>query len=66
MFFVFFSPFFSTIPMAYGSSQLGVELDLQLLAYTIAIGMQYLSHICDLHHRSYHCQIPDLLSKARD
>ena len=29
--------------------RLGVELELQLLAYTIATAMLDLSHICDLH-----------------
>ena len=28
---------------------LGIELELQLLAYTTATAMQDLSHICDLH-----------------
>ena len=32
--------------------RLGVESELQLLAYTIVIAMPDLSHICDLHHSS--------------
>ena len=39
--------------------RLGVELELQLLAYTTATATQDLSHICDLHYSSP-------LSKARD
>ena len=46
--------------------RLGVELELQLLAYTTATAMWDLSHVCDLHHSSWQCQIPDPLSKARD
>ena len=30
--------------------RLGVELELQLLAYTAATAVQDLSRICDLHH----------------
>ena len=32
--------------------RLGVELELQLLAYTTATAMPDLSHTCDLHHSS--------------
>ena len=38
-------------------SRLGIELELQLLAYTIATAMQDLSRICDLHHSSQQRQI---------
>ena len=44
--------------------RLGVELELQLLAYTRATATPDLSHICDLHHSS--CQILNPLSEARD
>ena len=47
-------------------SRLGVESELQPPAYTTAIAMWDLSHICDLHHSSQHHWIPDPLSKARD
>ena len=46
--------------------RLGVELELQGLAYAIAIATQDLSHICDPHHSSRQCQILDPLSEARD
>ena len=45
---------------------LGVESELQLLAYTTATAMQDLSYICDLHHSSQQRQICYPLSKARD
>ena len=45
--------------------RLGVELDLQLLAYE-ATAMPDLSCICDLHRSSRQCWILKLLSKARD
>ena len=45
--------------------RLGVELELQPLAYASAIAIRDLSYVWDLHHRSQ-CWIPDPLSKARD
>ena len=46
--------------------RLGVQSELQLLAYTTATAMQHLSHICNLYHSSQQHQIPNPLSKARD
>ena len=46
--------------------RLGVESELQLLAYTTATAMWDLSCICDLHHSLWQGQILNLLSKARD
>ena len=46
--------------------RLGVELELQLPAYTSATAKQDPSHICDLHHSSWQCGIPNLLSEARE
>ena len=46
--------------------RLGVELELQLPAYTTATAMSDLSNIGDLHHSSCQCQILNPLSKARD
>ena len=46
--------------------RLGVELELQLPIYTTARALQDLSHICDLHHSSWQCQIINPLSEARD
>ena len=46
--------------------RLGVESELQLLAYTTATATQDLSHVCDLYHSSRQCRILNSLSKARD
>ena len=46
--------------------RLGVESELQLLAYATAIAMWDLSRIFSLHHSSQQRQILNLLSKARD
>ena len=46
--------------------KLGVELELQLPAYTTATAMPDLSHVFDLPHSSQHCQILNPLSEARD
>ena len=46
--------------------RLGVQLELQLLAYTTAIATSDPSHICNLHHSSQQCRILNPLSEARD
>ena len=46
--------------------RLGIELELQLLAYSTATATPDLSQVCNLHHRSWQCQIHDPLSEARD
>ena len=46
--------------------RLGVKLEQQLLAYTIAISMPYLSHFCDLNHSSQQNWILNPLREARD
>ena len=46
--------------------RLGVQSELQLLAYATAIAAQGPRHICDLHHSSQQSQSLDPLSKARD
>ena len=46
--------------------RLGVELELQLLAYATATATPDLSCVCDLYHRSRECRILNLLSEARD
>ena len=45
---------------------LGVELELQLLAYTTATATPDPSHICVLYHSLQQCQILNPLDKARD
>ena len=46
--------------------RLGVESELQLLAYATATATQDLSHVCNLHHSSQQYQILNPLSEARD
>ena len=46
--------------------RLGLKLEWQLAAYTIATATQDLSLICVLHRSSWQCQILNPLSKARD
>ena len=45
--------------------RLGVELELQLLAYVTATAMLDLSHVCDLYNSSWQCRILNVLSRAR-
>ena len=46
--------------------RLGVQLELQLLAYTKATATQDPSLVCDLQHSSRQCRTPGPLSEARD
>ena len=46
--------------------RLGVELELQLLAYITATAIEDASHVCDLYHSSWQRRILDPLSKAGD
>ena len=62
--FAFF--FFKATPMAYGSSGLGVESELQLPAYTTATAKPDPSRVCDLCHTLWQHQILNPLSKAGD
>ena len=43
----------------------GTKLELQLPVYTTATSMWDLCRVFDLHHSSWQCWIPDLLSEAR-
>ena len=45
---------------------LGIKLEVQLPAYTTAIAVPYLSHVCDLLNSLWHCWILNPLSKAMD
>ena len=45
--------------------QLGVELELWLLAYTTVTATRDPSHVFDLHHSSQPCRILNPLSEAR-
>ena len=46
--------------------RLGVESDLQLLAYTTATATWDPSHVCSLHHSSQQHRILNPLGEARD
>ena len=46
--------------------RVGVELELQTLAYTTATAAPDLSCLCNLHHSSQQCWILNPLSEARD
>ena len=46
--------------------RLGVESELQLPDYATAIATQDSSHICNLHHSSQQCRIPNPVSKVRE
>ena len=46
--------------------RLGVESELQLLAYAITTAMPGPNHFCNLHHSSQQHQICNPLSEARD
>ena len=46
--------------------RLGVDLELQLLAYAMATATLNPSCVCDLHHSSWQCQILNPLRKAKD
>ena len=66
-----FSFFFSFFPLLWPYlrhmevSRLGVQSELQLLAYVTATTMPDPSHICDLCCTLYQCQILNLVSEAR-
>ena len=46
--------------------RLGVQSELQLLAYATATATRDPSHICNLHHSSWRCWILNPLSEVRD
>ena len=52
--------------MAHASSRLGVESELQLLAYTTATATQDPSCVCNPHHSLWQHWIFNPLSSARD
>ena len=60
--FVFLGPH----PKHMDMPRLGVESELQLLAYTTAIAMPDPRHVFDLHHSSLQCEFLNPLSKTRD
>ena len=46
--------------------RLEIELELQLLTCAIATATRDLTCVCELHHSSLQCLIPDPLGEARD
>ena len=54
------------VPAAYRSSQIRVESELQLSAYTTATATQDPSHVCKLHHSTWQCWNLNPMSEARD
>ena len=63
---VFLAFFFLGLhPQHIGSSQASGQIELRLPAYAADPATCDLSCICDLHHSSQQCLIPDSLSKAR-
>ena len=66
LFLCLFACFLGLNPWHMEVPRLGVELELQLLAYTTVIEMQDLGHVCKLHRSSWQCRILNPLSEARD
>ena len=64
--FVLFFGLYRAVPQHMEVPRLGVESELQLLAYTTATATRDLSYICDLHHCSWQRRILNPLSKTRD
>ena len=66
-FFSYYLFFFQGLHLQHmDTPRLGVKSELQLLACTTTTAMTDLSHICDLHLKSWQCRILNPLSKARD
>ena len=59
----FFLVFLGPRPWHMEVARLGVESELQLLAYVIATATPDLSHLCNPHHSSQQCQILNLLNR---
>ena len=67
LFFFFFFVFFYGLPPQHMEvCRLGVQLELQLLAYTTATATPDPSSICDLQHSLQQHHIPNRLSEAGD
>ena len=63
--FFFFFCFFWAAPAVFWGAQAGVELELQLPAYTTTTATRDLSRVCNLHHSSHQRQILNPLREAR-
>ena len=62
----FFFLLFRAVPTHLEVPRLGVESELQLLAYATARAISDLSHVCDLHHSSWQWRILNPLRETRD
>ena len=54
------------VPAIYGSSLVRGQIGAAAATYATATATRVSSHICDLHHSSWQCQILNPGSKARD
>ena len=63
--YIFFFGFLGPHPWYMEVPRVGVEMELQLLAYTTVTATWDPSHVCDLHHSSWQRQILNPLSEAR-
>ena len=62
----FFFSFLGPHPWHIEVARLRVESELQLLVYATAAAMGDLSHVCNPHHSSWQCWIPNPPREARD
>ena len=65
-FWVFVFLLFRDVPSVYGGPRLGVDLELQLLAYATATATWDPSCVCNLQHSSWQGQILNPLGEAKD
>ena len=65
-FFFFFLVFLGSHPWHMEAPKLGVESELQLQAYALAIAIPDPSQVCDLHRSSQKCLILNPLREARN
>ena len=65
-FFLVFLSFLGLFSWHMKVSRIGVKSALSPPTYTRATAMQDLSHVCNLHHSSWQCQILNPLRKVRD
>ena len=58
--------FFRAIPATYGGSQAKGQIGATAAGVATATATQDLIYVCNLHHSSRQCQIPNSLSQVRD
>ena len=62
----FFFSLFMAVPVAHGSSQARDQIRAAAATYATATATLDLSHVCDLCHSLWQCQILNPLREARD